>query len=201
VLTARVDNHAKALLRVSNRLQALHHSLSLVQRSVTERQVSLPADVAGSYQSCLDRLAGLVVQHRDDACAAVPADTVALLTSIPGIGQHTAAVLVAELGDMSRFASADKLAAFAGFDPRIRQSGASLHRNTRLTKRGSAALRRAVFTAANVTRQYDTEIKTYYQKKRAKGRTHTEAMMPTCRRLLNRIYAVWTRGTPYEKRA
>ncbi len=200
VPTTSVSNDAKVLLRVSDKLQTTKQSLQLLQRSLVERQIVLPAGADERYQHCLDSLDALVVSCRAAVIAATPPALLELLTTIPGIGQKTAAVLVAEIGDMSRFSSAEKLVAYAGLDPRVRQSGTSLHRNTRLTKRGSPSLRRAIFTAANVTRQWDSQVKAYYQKKRNQGRTHTEAMIPTCRHLLTRIYAVWKEGRPYERR-
>ena len=46
-----------------------------------------------------------------------------LLTSIPGIGQYAAVVILAEIGDFSRFKKAKQLVAFAGIDPAVKQSG------------------------------------------------------------------------------
>ncbi|HTE22600.1 MAG TPA: IS110 family transposase [Candidatus Limnocylindria bacterium] len=200
VITTDVDNQAKVLLRVSDKLQVMSQSLVLLERSMAERRIVPPAGSEIHYQACLEALKVVIVRYRTAVIAKVPRDTLDLLTSIPGVGDKTAAVLVAEVGDIARFASAEKLVAYAGLDPRVRQSGISLHRNTRLTKRGSPSLRRAIYTAANVTRQHDAGVKAYYQRKRKEGRTHTEAMIPTCRRLLNRIYAVWTERRLYEKR-
>ena len=189
--TAAIEQHAKTLLRASNKLQALSHSLQLMERSLVERQTPLPPAAVRSAHKAYTALQTTLEAYRDAACSSVSADVCELLCSIPGIGRQTAVVLVAEIGSITRFGSLDKLVAYAGLDPRIRQSGVSLHRNTRLTKRGSPSLRRAVFLAANVSRQYDPKIQAYYQKKRNEGRTHTEAMIPTCRQLLSRIYAVW----------
>lgn len=74
-----------------------------------------------------------------------------------------------------------------------------LHRNTKLTKRGSAELRHSLFLAANIARQHDKQLKAYYQKKRLEGRTYTEATVATARKVCDRVFAVLTRGTPYVK--
>jgi transposase len=200
VITSEVANDAKVLLRVSDKLQATAQGLQLLKRSLIERHVSLPPDLDERYQNCLEMLAALVVDCRAAVIAMTPQALLDLLTSIPGIGPKTAAVLVAEIGDITRFSSAERLIAYTGLDPRVRQSGKSLHRNTRLTKRGSPSLRRAIFMSANVTRQFDSQVKAYYQRKRQEGRTHTEAMIPTCRRLLTRIYAIWRNERPYVRR-
>lgn len=60
-----------------------------------------------------------------------------LLTSIPGIAKTTAALLLAELGEVKRFQSARQVAAFAGLVPRLRQSGTSVRGRSCLSKAGS----------------------------------------------------------------
>jgi len=92
-----------------------------------------------------------------------------------------------------------QLVAFAGVDPRVRQSGTVLSRNTRLTKRRSPELRNSLFLAANIARQHDPGLNAYYQEKRGEGRTYTEATVATARKLSNRVFAVLKRGTPYIK--
>jgi transposase len=91
--------------------------------------------------------------------------------------------------------------AYAGLDPKVRQSGITLKRNTHLTKRGSPYLRRAVYFSAVIASRFDPELKRYYLKKRSEGRRYREAMVATARKLLYRIYAVWKRGTSYTTEA
>jgi len=79
----------------------------------------------------------------------------------------------------------------------VKESGKSLHRNTRLTTRGSPYLRRAVFFAAHIAAIHDKELHTYYQKKIAEGRKFKEATVATARKLLYRVFAVWERQSPY----
>jgi len=122
-----------------------------------------------------------------------------LLRSIPGIGQMLAPIFVGEIGSIDRFENPKKLTAFAGLDPRVKQSGISLKSNTHITKRGSPFLRRAAFIAASVAQRHDLEMKSYYAKKRAEGKRYREATIANARHILNRIYAVWKRGTPYIK--
>jgi transposase len=123
-----------------------------------------------------------------------------LLMSIPGIGETIAATLIAEIETVERFADANKLVAYAGLDPRVRQSGVSLNRNVKLTKRGSPYLRQSVYIAAYIAARHDPELKEYFEKKRKEGKRYKEAVVATARKILYRVYAVWKRGTPYEKR-
>jgi transposase len=120
-----------------------------------------------------------------------------LLQSIPGIGPETAALLIAELGDITRFKDAQAVVAYIGLDPRVKQSGTSLRRNTRLTKRGSPYMRQALYMAAASAERCDAELKATYDKKRAEGKRYKEATIVVARKLVARVYAVWKRGTPY----
>lgn len=122
-----------------------------------------------------------------------------LLSSIPGIGKTLAAVFIAEIGDIKRFKSQKSLIAYAGLDPKVRQSGYTLKRNTHLTKRGSPYLRRAAYLAASIAQRHDLELRAYHQKKRNEGKRYKEATIANARHILNRIYAIWKRGTPYVK--
>ena len=143
----------------------------------------------------------LTVNLRTQATKHVEQKNYQLLLSLVGIGPAIAVSLCAEVGSIHRFDSAKQLVAYAGLDPRVRQSGTVLNRNTRLTKRGSSELRHSLFLAANIARQHDPDLKTYYQKKRSEGRTYTEATVATARKLCYRIFAVLRRGTPYIKSA
>lgn len=151
------------------------------------------------YHTVVDQLEQLVLELRVLALKDVNQKDVQLLTSLVGVGPTLATSLAAEIGDIHRFDKPKQLVAYAGLDPRVRQSGTVLNRNTKLTKRGSAELRNSLFLAANIARQHDPELKAYYQKKRAEGRTYTEATIATSRKVANRIFAVLTRGTPYVK--
>ena len=74
-----------------------------------------------------------------------------LLNSIPGLGERTTAILLAFYADPSRFANSRQAAAFAGLDPRQRESGTRLKAKPRLSKVGHAFLRKALYMPAMVT--------------------------------------------------
>lgn len=128
-------------------------------------------------------------------------DVLTLLRSIPGIGPVLATAFVSELTPIKRFTNSKAIVAYAGLDPKIKQSGISLKRNTRLTKRGSQTLRRAAFIAASIAQRIDPDLKRYYLKKRAEGKRYREATIANARHILYRVYAVWKRGTPYVKKS
>jgi transposase len=120
-----------------------------------------------------------------------------LLQSIPGIGPYISASLVGEIQDIRRFNSSAALVAFAGLDPRVRQSGHALNSTGKLTKRGSSYLRRNLFIAANVARIRDPQFKAFYEKKRGEGKTYTVATCAVARKLLLVVRSVWLSGSYY----
>lgn len=124
-------------------------------------------------------------------------EVIQLLTSIPGIGFKLALIIYSEIGDITRFDRPKRLVAFAGLDPRIRRSGKVINSVGRLTKRGSPRLRYAIFVAANIARMHDPDLKAYYEKKRQEGKKHTVATVATSRKLINRIFIVWSKKRPY----
>lgn len=171
----------------------------LVSRYATGLLLARHADPGNAYLRDalgeLQRLRKAEAKRVRDAYAAN--EEVALIQSVRGVGFRSAFAIWSEIGDVRRFSSAKQLVAYAGLDPRIRQSGHTLNSQGRLTKRGSPHLRHALFMAATCARMHDPELKAYYGKKRAEGKKHTVAVCATARKLIHRIYAVWNRRTPY----
>ena len=122
------------------------------------------------------------------------------ITSIPGIGPVTGAVIIAEIADINRFDSPAKLVAFAGIDPAVYQSGNFQATHTRMSKRGSPYLRHALWQAASSSVRFDPQLKAYYQKRRAEGKHHNVILGAVSRRLLNRIFVILKENRPYEIR-
>lgn len=137
-------------------------------------------------------------QFVDDAAATAPEGLMRRLQTVPGIGPYIAASLIGEVQDMGRFGSAKAFVAYAGLDPKIRQSGHTLNSTGRLTKRGSSYLRRSLFIAASVARQCDPCFKALYDKKRAEGKCYKVAVCVVARKLAAVVRAVWLSDLPYD---
>jgi transposase len=198
IVTIASLNPARNYVRLATKVQQHLHALKLEARYIREATGNNNELGFSSATTALEQLS-LTLRHQ--ATTYVDQTNYRLLLSLVGIGPAIAVSLCAEIGDIHRFSSAKQLVAYAGLDPRIRQSGTVLNRNTKLTKRGSSELRHSLFLAANIARQHDPELKAYYQKKRAEGRCYTEATVATARKVTNRVFAVLTRGTPYVKTA
>lgn len=190
-------NDTKPVLRTAVKLVQMRRSLDLMQRHLT---AVLPgtSTVPEQLDACREQLDAATRVLRDAAGRQVDPKLSRLLQSVPGVGPQTAILLIAELGDITRFKNAKAVIAYTGLDPKVKQSGASLRRNTRLTKRGSPYLRRALYLAANSARRHDPELKAVYDKKRAEGKRHKQATIVVARKIATRVYAVWRRGTPYQ---
>ena len=119
------------------------------------------------------------------------------LQSIPGIGEVTAPIILAEIGDINNFSSPSKLTAFAGIDPSKNQSGNKKSSNEKTSKRGSPYLRHALFTAAMVASNNDPVMHDYYIKKRAEGKHHYVALTGIERKLLGIIFYVLKENRDY----
>lgn len=120
-----------------------------------------------------------------------------LLCSLVGISSFSAHKIIDQIGAIDRFSNGNKLVAFSGYEPKPIQSGSSINYHGRITKRGSRKFRHILYLCAGVARQYDPELKEFFERLRSRGVHHTAAVCAVARKLLLRIYAVLKRGTPY----
>ena len=113
-----------------------------------------------------------------------------IITSITGIGDVLGAAIYSEIGDISRFERANQLVAYAGLDVAVKQSGDFNASNTKISKRGSPYLRRAIWLSATVAAFRDPALSAYYQAMRDRGKAHGTAIGAVARKLTNIIFAV-----------
>ena len=113
-----------------------------------------------------------------------------VITTITGIGDILGAAIFSEIGDISRFEKASQLVAHAGLDVTVKQSGNFNATDTKISKRGSPYLRRAIWLAANVAAFKDPALSLYYQKLRQRGKAHGTAIGAVATKLTNIIFAV-----------
>lgn len=133
----------------------------------------------------------------DDAISDLFSEFDTCITTIPGIGNILGATIFSEIGDISRFDSAVKLAAFAGIDPTVKQSGEFTGTHNHMSKRGSPYLRRALWQASTVAVRNDPVLHKFFRKKRAQGKPYMNAIGHVTRKMVNIIYAVMRDNKPY----
>lgn len=125
------------------------------------------------------------------------------IMTIPGVGKTLGAVILGEIGDITKFDNSKKLVAFAGIDATVKQSGEFESTQNKMSKRGSPYLRRALFQAALVAcvgKNPDPVLSAFYQKKISEGKHHNTAVGAVARKMCNIIYFVLTENRSYEVR-
>jgi transposase len=122
------------------------------------------------------------------------------ITSITGIGPVLGAVILGELGDVTRFESPKSLVSYAGIDASVSQSGQYESASGHMTKRGSPYLRRALYMAATVAAVHDPTLRAFYEKKRAEGKHYGVCIGAVSRKLCYIIYTILKENRPYVKR-
>ncbi len=121
------------------------------------------------------------------------------ILSIPGISYRMGAMIIAEIGDFSRFDSSDKILAYAGLSPTTYQSGQLDSSHSRMEKRGSRYLRYALFNATKYVCHWDPTFALYLAKKRAEGKHYNVAMSHAAKKLVRLIYQLEKSKQQYMK--
>ncbi|WP_429375612.1 IS110 family transposase, partial [Paenibacillus sp. DS2015] len=151
-----------------------------------------------TYQDCMNDLL-LTMESMAESI-----ETYHLLRTIPGVGPLTAAMLIAETGDIKRFPSVKQLTAFAGLDSAVHESGTFKSKKNRISKRGSSYLRTALYqaTVCAISRQIygprNSILFQFYQQKRNEGKPAKVAMVATSHKLLRIIFGMWTSGQAFK---
>ena len=144
----------------------------------------LIAELAGEALACRDRLARL---DRDLAQLLDRHPDAALICSLPGMGATLCAEFIAQAGPLTRFRSADALAAAAGLAPVLRQSGKV--RFNRRPSGGSKALKRVFYQSAFCSLRAP-DSKAFYARKRREGKPHHQAVIALARRRIDVLWAM-----------
>jgi transposase len=110
------------------------------------------------------------------------------ILSIPGISYRMGAMIIAELGDISRFESPNNILAYAGLSPSIYQSGQLDGAYAHMEKRGSRYLRYALYNSAKYVSLWDPTFSEYLSKKRAEGKHYNVAISHVAKKLVRVIY-------------
>lgn len=121
-----------------------------------------------------------------------------LLNTIPGVAFVTASVVLAELGDLRRFARARQAASFVGLSPRQRQSGTSINGKTRMCKCGNSRVRHALYLAAMTAAREGSPMRGTYLNLLQNGRSRMAALGVIMRKLLVLMRAILIAETAFD---
>jgi transposase len=182
---AHIDALVEAVTRTAHAQRVAVPSQTVAARLVRE--------LAVDALSIRDRLAAL----DSEITAALDAHPDgALIRSLPGMGAVLTAEFLAEAGGIARFPTPDALASAAGLAPVLQQSG-KMHYLRRATT-GNRALKRVFYQSAFCAIQRDPASKAFYQRKRAEGKRHHQALIALARRRVNVVHAMLRNRTAYQ---
>lgn len=121
-----------------------------------------------------------------------------LITSIPGIGNTTAARLLGQLGDIRRFSGPKAFAAFLGLTPRQRSSGTSVKGRTMICRTGGTAIRAALYMPGMVASRHNPILRTFAQRLAGNGMAKKAVISAVMHKLAHLIYGVIHTGKPFD---
>lgn len=185
------EHHVRQAERFAERLHmaAMAQTVAITGSTTAARLV---AELASQLAAVLRRREQLE-QEIERAFFALP--EAAILHSLPGIGPRLGARIAVEIGSITRFRTPAHLAAYAGMGPTPRQSGSSLRANVP-THYGNHRLKNALFLAAFSSLNHPPS-RTYYDRKRAQGKRHAQALLCLARRRVDVLYAMLVHHMPY----
>lgn len=119
-----------------------------------------------------------------------------VLTTIPGIGKTSAAAVVAEAGDVTRFKTKTEFIGYCGLYPIVWESG-EVRKRYRMTRKGNRMLKMTLLVASAAARQYNPVIAQFYDRLRARGKSKKAAGGAIARKLAELVFTLLVRGEPW----
>lgn len=120
-----------------------------------------------------------------------------LIKTITGVGDVIGTVVIATTNNFTSFTDARKFACHAGVAPFPNRSGSSIRGRTKTSSLADKSLKTLFHLGARSAMQYDHEMKTYYERKVAEGKNKMSVINAICFKLIQRIFAIIKRQTPY----
>lgn len=136
----------------------------------------------------------LSILKPDDSTPNTPADN---LLTIPGVGPHTVACVLAEVGDIQRFSSCKDFIGFAGLYPQIKQSGSSLDK-AKLSTKGSRLLKHALYISSVACLKHNSYLRNLYHKKISQGKAPKQALIVVAHKLASIMYSMLKNNAVYD---
>lgn len=120
-----------------------------------------------------------------------------ILASLPGMGPVLGSEFLVSVGDLCAFESADQLAAYAGLVPAAHDSGKRVGNHRRM-RGGNKVLKRVFYQSAFASLRGSPHSRAFYDRKRAEGKKHTQALIALARRRVNVLWAMLRDETTFE---
>lgn len=120
-----------------------------------------------------------------------------LITSIDGLGETTAALLLAELGDPLKYQSPSAIVAFSGLNPVVQQSGEFTGQST-ISRTGSSRLRAGLWMSGAVSIKHNPVVKALAERLSSRHKAYKQIVCAAMRKLLHLVYGVVKSGKPFD---
>jgi transposase len=180
--------------------EAAKESVAAEQGAIVEELVRASVHSLAQSLDAEKRLENLLLE----AFEAVPDKRIKQIATIHGIGQRTAAILVAKIGSIERFPTADHLTSYFGVFPEENTSGLDKYGNPvppgtmRMSRKGNDLVRKHLWMAALSAISCNPQVKALYARLRARGRRGDVALGHCMRKLLHQVFGIWTTGQAYD---
>jgi transposase len=180
--------------------QAAQHSVGSLRGGVAE---TLVCELVSQVRHCLGH-EGKLRQLLEEAFAQLPPSGHRQISTITGIGTATAAVLVAKVVAIERFANPDQLVGYFGVFPQEESSGVDkegqpLSAGTlRMSHKGNDLVRGYLWNAARAATVHNPAIRALYRRLKARGKRGDVALGHCMRKLLHLVFAVWKSDRPFD---
>ncbi len=198
VTKKQLDTTKKTLLRARTTIVTHTSSIKLLihqlKKTTSNEQMQ---NAILSLEALVEEMKSVAKDFENNAIQGPHSMEEQLIRTIPGFAAKLSAIVASEVGDFTRFPSSTQFKAYVGIDPKVTQSGNSCTTG-RITKRGNPHLRSAFYLAAQVARQFDPELKQFYEKKMSEGKHYHVAICAVARKLCERVFAVVTRKQKYQ---
>lgn len=190
-LARRIADLVKLQTQEKNRLHA------------AEATRDIPELVRKDIRQHLQEIEGRIEALRRDALALVKGSEemkrcYRLLISVKGIADVSAIKILSELLVIPKGLTSKQWVAWAGLDPVIYESGTSVHKKPRTSKRGSAHLREALYMPALSAANHDPNVRAFYEELQARGKAKKLALTAVMRKLLHSIHGMLKHGKPFD---
>jgi hypothetical protein len=178
-------------------------TIAALRGEVAEKLVIHQVEQLETCLAAVKNLEKLLVQ----SYRAVPPSGHAQIETIPGIGTMTAAVLVAKMISLDRFATPENLVGYFGVFPEANTSGVDRDGKPippgtmRMSAKGADLVRRYLWNAAKSAVQCNPAVRELYARLRARGTRGDVALGHCMRKLLHQVFGVWASDQPYDETA
>ena len=177
--------------QVGNRIQSRRNMPVSLQVKICEKAYKQEIKHLDKMIEMLEReLEDLIDQHYRDE--------VKRLKSIIGVGNRLSSVILSYFGKFEKFENAKQVISYSGLEPTIKQSGTSIAKQGRISKKGNRYLRKILYMAAMNAYRYNPGCKDLFTRLKERGKPFKVAIIAVANKLLRQIFAIMKNETFFD---